>query len=76
MSVLRQGGQQQECTERAYTLAAEVEDEIADDPNLNGAISSGYLAEVEGLVLVEKADDKQRQSDILVRVRCRTLIGP
>ena len=74
--VIREGGQQQECTERAYELAAEVEDEVADDPNINGSISTGYLAEVVGGGLAEAADDTKREAIVSVRIRCRTMVGP
>jgi hypothetical protein len=78
VSVLRDGAveNQQTCTERAYAIAAEIEDELADDPSINGAISVGYLAEVEGHELFEPTTDNRCQADILMRIRCRTIIGP
>jgi hypothetical protein len=74
--VIREGGQQQECTERAYALAAEVEAEIANDDRINNTISAGGRAEVTGGGLAEAADDMKRGADVLVRIHCETFIGP
>lgn len=59
-SVLREGNQQQACTERCFELAAELEDELRTNPTMSGTVRVAELA--TPFTLEEFASDQARQS--------------
>jgi len=65
-SVLREGNQQQTCTERAFTLASELEDLLRADPTVGGAVRVAQLA--QPFALEEFANDQARQSVLTLGV--------
>lgn len=65
-SVLREGNQQQTCTERAFTLASELEDLLRADPTVGGSVRVAQLA--QPFQLEEFANDQARQSVLTLGV--------
>lgn len=65
-SCLREGQQQQECTERAFALAAEVEDAVREDPEVSGTVRVAEIA--SPFTLEEFASDAARQSVVTLGV--------
>lgn len=62
-------------TDRAYALAAELENELRTDMTIGGSLGNGW-AVVEGLPLFTAGPDGQgrREAAIRARVRCRARI--
>jgi hypothetical protein len=76
ISVLQTGTEDHELvTERAYELAAEIEDALRDDMTINGSLGNGW-AQVGGLPLEERGPDENatRESVINARIDCRARI--
>lgn len=71
VSVLREGNQQQTCTERAYAIAAEVEDYLRGDPTVGGAVR---IAQVTRKDYEPFAGDSARQSILTLSVECSAQI--
>jgi hypothetical protein len=65
-SVLREGNQQQECTERAFALAAEIEDELRGNVTMSGTVRVAELT--TPFQLEEFASDSARQSIVTVGI--------
>lgn len=65
-SVLREGNQQQACTERCFALAAELEDELRTNPTVTGTVRVAELA--TPFTLEEFASDQARQSVLTLGV--------
>lgn len=65
-SVLREGQMQQECTERAFALAAEVEDAVREDPEVGGTVRVAEVA--SPFSLEEFASDQARQSVVTLGI--------
>lgn len=61
----------QTTAERAFALAAEIEDELRTDPSVGGAVRE---AQVIGDGLIEPADGSQREARIPLRIRARKRI--
>jgi hypothetical protein len=60
VSVLREGNQQQACTERCFALAAEIEDELRTNVTMSGTVR---VAEITSpFQLEEYGSDQARQS--------------
>lgn len=66
-SCIREGQQQQQCTERAFALAAEVEDALRDDPEVNATVRVAEVA--SPFSLEEFASDQARQSIVTLGVQ-------
>ena len=65
-SVLREGNQQQQCSERCFALAAEIEDELRTNPTMTGTVRVAQLS--SPFNLEEFASDKARQSILALGV--------
>lgn len=61
-SVLREGNQQQACTERCFELAAEIEDELRTNPTMSGTVR---VAQVRSPFSVEEFGSDQARQSIL-----------
>lgn len=59
-SVLREGNQQQACTERCFELAAEIEDELRTNPTMSSTVRVAELR--SPFSLEEYGSDQARQS--------------
>ena len=66
-SVLREGNQQQECTERAFALAAEIEDELRGNVTMSGTVRVAELT--TPFQLEEFASDQARQSIVTLGIQ-------
>lgn len=76
VSVIQGGHADSEAVvDRAYALAAELEQEIRDDMTIGGALTNGW-AQVEGLELedIGPNDDGIREARVHARVACRARI--
>ena len=60
VSVLREGNQQQTCTERCFAIAAEIEDELRTNVTMSGTVRVAELQ--QPFNLEELASDQARQS--------------
>ena len=63
----------EDCTDRAYALASEIEDALADDLTVGGSVRNGWVR-VEGLPLEERGPEGEalvRESLIEARLRVR-----
>lgn len=70
--VNRQGGDQQACTERAFTIAGYIENLLRADPTVSQAvIYAGFGGKVE---LTEGASDQARSAVLKVGVKARARI--
>lgn len=67
VSVVREGSQQQACTERAFAIAAEIEDELRANPTMTGTVRVAEIA--TPFSLEEFASDTARQSVLSLGVR-------
>ena len=67
VSVVREGSQQQACTERAFAIAAEIEDELRTNPTMSGTVRVAEIA--TPFDLEEFASDTARQSVLSLGVR-------
>jgi hypothetical protein len=66
-SVLREGNQQQTCTERCFAIAAEIEDELRTNVTMTGTVR---VAEVQSpFQLEEYASDQARQSVLTLGIQ-------
>lgn len=61
-SVLREGNQQQACTERCFELAAEIEDELRTNPTMSGTVR---VAQLRSPFSVEEFGSDQARQSIL-----------
>lgn len=69
VDVLRRDSDQQSATERAYAIAAEIENELRDDPTVNGAVRT---AEIKGRMrLSERHDDQAREAMLELSIYCQ-----
>jgi hypothetical protein len=68
-----EGTNQQTATERAFTLAAEIENELRDDITVNGAVRGAQFGEGE-FRLEEMASDTARAALLTVSVFCEARI--
>lgn len=67
--VERIGADQQSATERAFELAAEIEDELRNDLTVGGAVRT---AQVQGRVEIEeRASDRARLALLTINVHCK-----
>ena len=75
VSSIRKGdADHSEAVARAYTLAAELEDELGDDPTINASLGGGW-AQIDGLpVTTHWLEDGTREARIAGRVKCRSRI--
>jgi hypothetical protein len=60
VSVLREGNQQQQCTERCFAIAAEIEDYLRTNPTVNNTVRVAEL--LSPFQLEEYGSDQARQS--------------
>jgi hypothetical protein len=67
VSVVREGNQQKECTERAFQIAAEIEDELRTNPTMSGTVRVAEVA--SPFDLEEFASDTARQSVLSLGVQ-------
>ena len=67
VSVLREGNQQQTCTERCFALAAEVEDELRTNVTMSGTVRVAEL--LSPFNLEEFAGDSARQSILTLGIQ-------
>ena len=67
VSVLREGNQAKECTERCFAIAAEIEDELRTNVTMTGTVR---VAEVQSpFQLEEYASDQARQSVLTLGIQ-------
>lgn len=66
-SVLREGNQQQTCTERCFALAAEIEDELRTNVTMTGTVRVAEL--LQPFQLEEFASDQARQSILTLGIQ-------
>ena len=67
VSVLREGNQQQTCTERCCALAAEIEDELRTNVTMSGTVRVAEL--LSPFQLEEFAGDQARQSILTLGIQ-------
>ena len=67
VSVLREGNQQQTCTERCFALAAEIEDELRTNITMTGTVRVAEL--LSPFNLEEFASDQARQSILTLGIQ-------
>ena len=67
VSVLREGNQQQTCTERCFALAAEIEDELRTNVTMTGTVRVAEL--LSPFQLEEFAGDQARQSILTLGIQ-------
>lgn len=67
VSVLREGNQQQTCTERCFALAAEIEDELRGNVTMSGTVRVAELS--APFTLNEFASDQARQSILTLGIQ-------
>ena len=67
VSVLREGNQQQTCTERCFALAAEIEDELRTNVTMTGTVRVAEL--LSPFRLEEYASDQARQSVLTLGIQ-------
>ena len=67
VSVLREGNQQQTCTERCFALAAEIEDELRTNVTMSGTVRVAEL--LSPFQLEEFASDQARQSILTLGIQ-------
>ena len=72
VSVVREGNQQQECTERCFALAAELEDYLRANPTVGGTVRIAQLS--APFNLEEFAGDTARQSILTLGVEAAARI--
>jgi len=65
-SVLREGNQQQACTERCFELAAEIENFLRDDPTCSSTVRVAQLK--SPFSLTEYGSDQARQSVLTIGI--------
>lgn len=71
-STLREGQNQQACTERAFALVAEVEDAVRADPSIGGVVRTAL---VDGpFTLEEGATDSHRTALVTISLLCTARI--
>lgn len=71
-SVLREGLDQQACTERAFELVEEIEDAVRADPTIGGAVRTAL---VDGpFTLEEGATDAHRTALVTIALLCTARI--
>jgi hypothetical protein len=67
VSVLREGSQAKQCTERCFAIAAEIEDELRTNVTMSGTVR---VAEVQSpFQLEEYASDQARQSVLTLGIQ-------
>lgn len=66
-SVLREGNQQQQATDRAFALAAEIEDELRGNVTMSGTVRVAELT--SPFQLEEFASDQARQSIVTLGIQ-------
>lgn len=66
-SVLREGNQQQQATDRAFALAAEIEDELRGNVTMSGTVRVAELT--TPFQLEEFASDQARQSIVTLGIQ-------
>jgi hypothetical protein len=72
VSALREGQDQQSCTERAFALAAEVEAQVRADPSVGGVVRT---AVIDGpFTLEEGATDAHRTALVTLSILCTARI--
>jgi hypothetical protein len=72
VSALREGLDQQSCTERAFALAAEVENAVRSDPTVSGTVRTAL---VDGpFTLEEGATDAHRTALVTLSLFCHARI--
>jgi len=62
--------EQQVVTERAYELVAEIEDELGDDPTVNGIVRTAQVADASELTEAIAKNGQHREAQVRVRVAC------
>ena len=67
VSVLREGNQQQSCSERCFALAAEIEDELRTNVTMSGTVRVAEL--LSPFQLEEFAGDQARQSILTLGIQ-------
>ncbi len=67
VSVLREGNQQQTCTERCFALAAEIEDELRTNVTMTNTVRVAEL--LSPFQLEEFASDQARQSILTLGIQ-------
>lgn len=72
VSVLREGNQQQQCTERCFEIAAELEDYLRANPTVGGTVRIAQLS--APFNLEEFAGDTARQSILTLGVEAAARI--
>ncbi len=72
VSVLREGNQQQTCTERCFAIASELEDYLRANPTVDGAVRVAQLS--SPFTLEEFASDQARQSLLTLGVEATARI--
>jgi hypothetical protein len=71
-STLREGQNQQACTERAFALVAEIEDAVRADPSIGGVVRTAL---VDGpFTLEEGATDSHRTALVTISLLCTARI--
>ena len=67
VSVLREGNQQQQCTERCFAIAAEIEDYLRTNPTVNNTVRVAEL--LSPFQLEEYGSDQARQSILTLGIQ-------
>jgi hypothetical protein len=67
VSVLREGNQQQQCSERCFAIAAEVEDELRTNVTMSGTVRVAEL--LSPFQLEEYGSDQARQSILTLGIQ-------
>jgi len=67
VSVLREGNQQQQCTERCFAIAAEIEDYLRTHPTVNNTVRVAEL--LSPFQLEEYGSDQARQSILTLGIQ-------
>jgi hypothetical protein len=72
VSVVREGNQQQQCTERCFAISAELEDYLRANPTVGGTVRIAQLS--TPFTLEEFAGDTARQSILTLGVEAAARI--
>ena len=67
VSTLREGNQQQQCTERCFAMAAEIEDELRTNVTMSGTVRVAEL--LSPFQLEEYGSDQARQSILTLGIQ-------
>ena len=62
--------EQQDLTERAYELVAEIEDELRDDATVNGTVRTAQVTDASDLTEAIADNGQQREARVRVQVAC------